>query len=141
MHPRSVSTTVLLVLAVAASASARWQADDPADAPRITYDEFAALHGSGAVLVVDVREPQFFEMGHIPGAVSIPLATIRERAAGLAGDGRPIVTYCACVADETSARAALVLRSEGIRDVSVLEGGLLAWVRFGNPLEGHVAQD
>ena len=141
MPARSVTTTVLLIVAVTASASARWQAGDPADAPRITYEEFAALHGSEAVLVVDVREPQFYEMGHIPGAVSMPLATVRERAAGLAGDGRPIVTYCACVGDETSARAVLILRSEGIRDVSVLEGGLLAWVRFGNPLEGDAAQD
>jgi rhodanese-related sulfurtransferase len=67
-------------------------------AQRIPLEDFQKLHASNAVLVVDVRDPQAFANGHIPGAVNIQLGTEArpENLAMLKAAGkRPIVTYCA----------------------------------------------
>lgn len=45
------------------------------------------------VLLLDVRDPDEFAAGHLPGAVNIPLADLRTRMAGLPRD-REILTYC-----------------------------------------------
>ena len=46
----------------------------------------------GDFTLLDVREPAEFEMGHLPGAVHIPLSQIADRAGELDRQ-RPIVTY------------------------------------------------
>jgi phage shock protein E len=45
--------------------------------------------------VVDVRGTDAFEAGHIPGALSVPLAEVERRAAELKDLKKPIVLYCA----------------------------------------------
>src|SRR5262245_2435343 len=49
--------------------------------------------GAGEQLLVDVREPEEFAAGHIPGAVNMPLTGLRERFAELPRD-RPLALYC-----------------------------------------------
>ncbi len=49
--------------------------------------------GSGARLVVDVREPEEFAAGHVPGAVNLPLSTLRVRYHELARE-RPVALCC-----------------------------------------------
>lgn len=64
---------------------------------RIELAEFQKLHAAKKVLVVDVRDSQSFENGHIPGAINIPLGD-EEQAAPyklLKAEKRPVVTYCA----------------------------------------------
>jgi predicted methyltransferase len=61
---------------------------------RISIDDFRKLSAAGAVTIVDVRGDDSFEAGHIPGAVSIPLAEIASAAERLRRLGKPIVTYC-----------------------------------------------
>ena len=59
----------------------------------LTPAQFAeGLRQPGAVLV-DVRRPDEFAAGHLPGAVNIPLADLRARMAGLPRD-RTVLTYC-----------------------------------------------
>jgi rhodanese-related sulfurtransferase len=78
-------------------------------------------------LVVDVRGPDEFDgpLGHIEGALNIPLASLPERTAELARAGTPIVVVC--LTDKRSSQAAAELAAAGIRDVSVLRGGMRAW--------------
>jgi rhodanese-related sulfurtransferase len=66
-------------------------------APRITMAEFKKLQAENKVLVVDVRDAQSFATGHIPGARSIPLASLAEpaRVAELKAATKEIVLYCA----------------------------------------------
>ena len=67
-------------------------------AARITLDDFRRVHAAKTVLVVDVRDPQAFANGHVPGAINIQLGTEQqpESLAMLKAAGkRPIVTYCA----------------------------------------------
>jgi rhodanese-related sulfurtransferase len=79
------------VIAIAAAALAAQSTD------RIDLDLFQKLHAAQKVLVVDVRDPQSFANGHIPGAINIPLGEEEQAAhvAKLKAEKRPIVTYCA----------------------------------------------
>jgi uncharacterized membrane protein YdjX (TVP38/TMEM64 family)/rhodanese-related sulfurtransferase len=92
--------------------------------------------GSGrAPVLIDVRQPEEFAAppGHLPGAVNIPLADVADRAAELAARQQPIVLVCKT--DRRSARAAELLRTGGLRDVTVLRGGTDGWHRQGLALE------
>ena len=61
---------------------------------RISIEEFRGLASTGAVTIVDVRSVESFAAGHIPGAISIPLASVAAAAERLRKLGKPIVTYC-----------------------------------------------
>ena len=71
--------------------------DDELASPklRIEWTEFKTLYDSKRAVVIDVRGAPSFEAGHIPGARSVPLYQIEQRAAELKKLGRPIVLYCA----------------------------------------------
>lgn len=63
---------------------------------RIGVDDFKRLDKAGEVLVVDVRDPQSYRQGHLPGAVLMTpeeLST-EEGRARLRNEKRTIVTYC-----------------------------------------------
>jgi glyoxylase-like metal-dependent hydrolase (beta-lactamase superfamily II)/rhodanese-related sulfurtransferase len=91
-----------------------------------------------AVQILDVREPQEFvgPLGHIPGAILIPLGELAERAGELARD-RPIVTVCR--AGSRSAQATVILREASFTDIANLAGGMLRWRAEGHPVEGGSA--
>src|SRR5882672_408496 len=87
------------------------------------------------VQVLDVREPAEFTgpLGHINGAILIPLGDLAERADELLRD-RPIVAVCrAC---GRSAQATTLLQQAGFTDVANLTGGMLRWRAEGLPVEG-----
>jgi rhodanese-related sulfurtransferase len=83
--------------------------------------------GSTTPMIIDVREPDEFDgpLGHIQGALNIPLAALSARAEQLAGAGCPIVLVC--LTDKRSSQAATELAAAGARDVWVLRGGMKAW--------------
>jgi predicted sulfurtransferase len=89
--------TFLLVVCLVATAGAALAQGPVADPTRISMDEFKKLHAQDRVLVVDVRAADAYVAGHIPGARSMPLATLADPAvvASLKGTTKPIVTYCA----------------------------------------------
>ena len=85
------------------------------------------LERGAARMIVDVRGPDEFDgpLGHIDGALNIPLAGLAARTAELAGARRPIVLVC--LTDKRSAQAAAELAGAGLRDVAVLRGGMRGW--------------
>jgi SulP family sulfate permease len=85
---------------------------------------WARLRGADPPLVVDVREPREFRLGHVPGATLAPLPGILSGPGDLPR-GRPIIL--ACRSGRRSARAAAHLAAHGYANVSVLQGGMLAW--------------
>ena len=91
-----------------------------------------------AVQILDVREPQEFggPLGHIRGAILIPLGELAERAGELGRD-RPIVAICR--AGSRSAQATVILREAGFTDVANLAGGMLRWRAEGHAVEGGTA--
>ena len=89
---------------------------------RIAAVELGSLTGA---TLVDVREPDEFRGGSIPGAVSVPLGRVAVDAARLVASG-PLVVFCQ---RETRARAAArtLLAERSDADVRVLDGGFAAW--------------
>ena len=85
------------------------------------------LAGDGATLV-DVREPDEYAAGHIPGAIQMPLGTLQANLERIPRD-RPAVTYCAM--GERSASAASILERGGFAAVRNLDGGIEAWLAAG----------
>ena len=87
------------------------------------------------VQVVDVREKDEFAgpLGHIAGAVPIPLGELEKRAGELAKE-KPIVTVCR--AGGRSAQATVILRNAGYEAVANMAGGMLRWRAQQLPAEG-----
>ena len=80
--------------------------------------------------IIDVREPEEFAGGHLPGAVNIPLADltlIPELNAS------PLVVVCA--SGGRSARAAMLLESAGHLEVANLLGCTFGWMQENRPVE------
>jgi phage shock protein E len=81
------------------------------------------LVASGAKLV-DVRTPAEFSMGHVPGAVNVPLGELKERADALGAKDKPLVLYCA--SGTRSAMARSLLKGRGFTQVFNL-GSMSRW--------------
>ena len=92
----------------------------------VTVEELESALQSGARLV-DVREPDEYEAGHVPGAVLVPLATVPEALDRFAADA---TTYVICKTGGRSFRACEFLDDQGLAVVNVA-GGTLAWITSG----------
>ena len=103
--------------------------------PRITIDELKALMEQKAVLVIDVRDPESFAKGRIPGSVNVDYTQILKQAETFAGEKRTIVAYCACANEMTAARASVDLAAKGIPGAKALKGGWDEWVQRGEKVE------
>jgi rhodanese-related sulfurtransferase len=106
---------------------------DPAD---LAADLAAGVDG---LVVVDARSPEAFEAAHLPGAVSLPHATITEARLATLDPTALHVTYCWGPACNAATKAAANLASLGI-PVKVLVGGLAAWRAEGFTVEGTAPQ-
>lgn len=118
----------LLALILVTLAAAVPAAQSPQSVPRISIDEVKALMAKKQVVLVDVRDPQSFAEGHMPGAINVPFDFIPNHVDAWKKDKRLLVTYCACVAEVTAARAALDMNAFGVTNVKALLGGWNEWV-------------
>jgi adenylyltransferase/sulfurtransferase len=95
-----------------------------------TIDAHERFRSPASPLFVDVREPDEWEEGHIPGAVYVSRGRLESRIEGLIPDkSRPLVVYCSVGA--RSAFATKVLAEMGYEDVLNLAGGFADWKRNG----------
>ena len=87
----------LVTLAALTTLPLAGQESNLAAAPRISIAELRQLQAADNAIVIDVRDAQAFATGHIPGARSIPLATLLDsaRVAELKATPKEIVLYCA----------------------------------------------
>ncbi len=76
------------------------------------------------VVVVDVRQPEEYELGHLPGALLLPLSEL-EADLGRLPDARRLVLYCQ--SGQRSKYAGLVAVQAGRENIYNLDGGILAW--------------
>lgn len=81
-------------------------------------------------LLIDVRSPQEFADGHIPGTVNMPHENINDYISELEGHkDKPIIIYC-----QSGRRAKLamkVLQKLDFSEVMHLEGDMLGWTAAG----------
>ncbi|MCX7596163.1 MAG: rhodanese-like domain-containing protein [Fischerella sp.] len=92
--------------------------------------------GEPALTILDVRDRNTFNKGHIMGAMPMPLDQLVDRAVASIAKVRDIYVYGAN--DEETAQAAQMLRQAGFEHVSELRGGLAAWKAIGGATEGAV---
>jgi len=102
---------------------------------RISVEELLALKKTGKFpLVLDVRNPNSVQEGHIPGAILANLDGLDESVEGLPRD-QDIVVYCNCPNEASAALVARALMDRGFARVRPLRGGLEAWVDAGLDVE------
>jgi rhodanese-related sulfurtransferase len=97
-------------------------------APEISIDDLVAARAGGPVPLVDVRQPEEYEAGHVPGAKLIPLADVVARVGEIPEEG-PV--YVICATGPRSQRAADYYRNLGIEAYNVA-GGTKAWAEAGH---------
>jgi rhodanese-related sulfurtransferase len=127
-HPLLVAAAAILaVLALVIEFRHRSRASNavaPADAVR--------LANSGALLL-DVRDSQEYEAGHIIEARNLPAAELGAKAETLKKyKEKPVIVYCDSGA--ASGAAARTLRDSGFNKVVTLRGGLQSWRQDNLPL-------
>jgi rhodanese-related sulfurtransferase len=105
--------------------------------PRVDVRELKRRLDEGDdLLLLDVRTAADFvgDQGHIAGATNIPLESLLSRLDELTGHrDRPIALVCRT--DRRSDQAAAQLARHGFSRVSVVEGGMTAWLGQGWPIE------
>ncbi len=97
--------------------------------PEIDVNGLAAARDHG--LLVDVREPDEYAEGHVPGALLIPMGQLADRIDEL---DRSTPVYVICASGNRSSAMTDLLRSSGF-DASSVTGGTAAWAQAGQPLE------
>jgi ArsR family transcriptional regulator len=87
----------------------------------------------GLVTILDVRPEDEFALGHLPGALNIPLGKLEQRLGELPA-GREVIAYCRGPYCVLSFEAVAALRARGYR-VRRLEDGYPEWKAAGLPIE------
>ena len=93
--------------------------------------EHQAKH-PGHLVVLDVRTPEEFAAGHVPGAKNVPYDLVAARLGEIPRD-KDVVLYCK--SGRRAGLAADVLAANGYTRLSHLEGDMTAWVANGRPVE------
>jgi len=137
---RSLRANVHCGAPAAASAQAHAESSDWAPiqhssvgVPEVS-GEFLLRPEADGNLLVDVREPDEFrgELGHVPGSVLVPLATLLDAARGWPKD-RGVVLICR--SGGRSGKATLQLSAAGFQRVASLQGGMRQWNALKLPVE------
>jgi rhodanese-related sulfurtransferase len=88
----------------------------------VKEEEFRA--GYRKAQLIDVREPNEFEAGHILGSRNIPMSQMKMRMKEIRSD---LPVYLYCQSGIRSGRAAQFLYRRGYRDLTQLQGGFKGW--------------
>ena len=123
--------TRMLMLAVLSISTAAL-----ADAPRIEPGKLVERieKKDPNVVVLDVRTPEEFASGHVPGAKNIPHDQLPNRLAELAGaKDKEVVVYCR--SGRRADMAIDTLSAQGFKRLMHLDGDMIKWQEEKRPLE------
>lgn len=96
----------------------------------IAVQDLATQVSGGDIVLVDVREPDEYALGHVPGAVLVPLGTVPDQVDAFSGSP----TFVICRSGARSMRACEFLAARG-RAVVNVAGGTMAWIEAGYAVE------
>ncbi|TFB23823.1 rhodanese-like domain-containing protein [Filobacillus milosensis] len=114
--------TVLIVLAVIIIIGVLRYVKTQRILNTLTEDQF--IEGYRKAQLIDVREPNEFDNGHILGARNIPMSQLKQRLQEIRPD-KPVYLYCQ--SGQRSMRAATMLHKRGYQDLNHLKGGFRKW--------------
>jgi rhodanese-related sulfurtransferase len=101
----------------------------------VSPQEVRAMQERGEnVVYLDVREPQEWNLGHLPRAIHIPRGTLEGAIEARVPREQRVVLYCA--GGNRSAFAADTLQQMGYTDVASMSGGFREWAQSGGEVEG-----
>lgn len=103
--------------------------------PEVSVDQLASLITKGIVLF-DVRTPEEYAEGHVPGARLLPLDQVGDRAQEVPDDCE---VYLICRSGGRSAKALGILEGFGRRGINVA-GGTLGWIEAGHAVVEGTAE-
>lgn len=93
-----------------------------------------AFKNNEPVQVIDLRTPELYQQGHIPGAINVLYEDLERNLEKLSKD-KTIVVYCYDIVCHLSAKAALLLAKKGYK-VKELSGGWQDWTQHNLAVEG-----
>ena len=105
--------------------------------PAVSLKQVKEAYKSGDALLVDARDPEFFEQGHIPGAVSLPVrdfASVFPRLEEQLRTAPRVITYCDGASCELSVELTEKLLFAGVDWVEIFTGGMQQWQGAGQPV-------
>jgi phage shock protein E len=106
---------------------------DVASLPRdVDVQTTAALREQPDVMILDVREQDEWDAGHIPGAVFMPMGQVPDRLSEIPKDKTVIVQ---CRSGNRSSQVTDFLVQQGFTNVHNMAGGIKAWQSAGLPVE------
>lgn len=131
-----MATLALAALAACGGGEASQAAAEAVDLsalpPAVDVDTTHALLDNPDVFLLDVREPDEYAAGHIPGITLIPMGEIPGRLSEIPTDKPVIVT---CRTGNRSEQVVDFLREMGFTNVHNMEGGIVAWAEAGYSVE------
>lgn len=134
-------TEALRVNMTGAISVAQLLSEAAAEVPFISMDEVKTRVAGGAndLIVLDVREKEAFDAGHIPTARHLPRGQLELRVNEAFPDPTVRIVTC-CEYGKISTLAAATLRRMGFTRAIALDGGMKAWKEQGFPVENGSAQ-
>ena len=125
--------TAILALSIIVAGCA--PAAPPAEVASVTPAEVRQMQLSEPPpLMLDVRSPEEFAAGHVPGAIHIPFEQVTARVHEV--EAAPtIVVYCAVGPRARKGEASLLAAGVDAKRVRHMEGGMIAWEAAGLPVE------
>ena len=105
----------------------------------ISESDFVEIQDSDYTLI-DVRTQDEFDLGHIDGAINLDFysETFQNDILSLPKN-ETIVLYCRT--NNRSSKTANILKENGFKEISVLEGGITEWVKNGNDINYTIYSD
>ena len=98
----------------------------------ISESDFVEIQDSDYTLI-DVRTQDEFDLGHIDSAINLDFYSETFQNDLLSIDkSLPVVLYCRT--NNRSTKTANILKENGFKEISVLEGGITDWVKRGNDI-------
>lgn len=105
--------------------------------PVITFEQARDIFNRGDALFVDARHSYEFGLGHIKGAISVPMQEFNEHhpILEIIPKDKPLVVYCDGEDCNSSKELAGKLIAAGYKDVKVFFGGWTAWIANNQPVQ------
>jgi len=95
--------------------------------------ERTAKHDA-TLVILDVRTPEEFAQGHVPGAINIPHDKLADRIQEvMSAKNKDVVVYCR--SGGRAGRAVDTLKAHGFEKLLHLEGDMLKWTEANRPIE------
>ncbi|QOV89158.1 rhodanese-like domain-containing protein [Humisphaera borealis] len=138
---RCATPLCFVLLTLTCFTAPAWSADEkkpePSAVTKSSPDQFDKARHEKDAVVIDVRSPEEFAAGRVPGAVNIPVTgagseAFDKRVAEVAKDKTPLV-YCR--SGNRSAKAVEKLKAMGFRSIIEMPGGWVAWSQAGKDVE------